>query len=271
MDGLSFSSWVILVLGFIICFGGAFYCLLIIWGKNPNRLFEMLGIARFMESSSESLVDMGIWKPFEYMEKGPKEKGVSLAVMLLLLTIGWGLGAFDVESEGLYRNPDDPNFDLVNGSWSADDYTDEGQSTDVESHFSQRVNETTFTLRWTDDDTTEGNVGGMGVQNQPDKFNLTVISPNGTEYSDEAESDISSEDGEITIHIEIGLSMEEAEDEQIDDFEAGDWVITVECVEAGDSETTTGQTMAQDGGNEWTLDVSYTHYKEKTGGGGILD
>jgi hypothetical protein len=107
------------------------------------------------------------------------------------------------------------------------------------------------------------NVGGIGVQNQPDTFRLTVVIPNGTEYQVEAASDISSENGIILIEIPLGMTEDEQKSGNIKDFEAGEWTITVECVEAGDSETTTGQTVAQDDGNAWTLDVNYTYFKEK--------
>ena len=151
---------------------------------------------------------------------------------------------------------------LVSESWSKDNYTREGDSTEVDHLFEGRVDSTIFELTWTDDDTTEANVGGLGVQNQPDRFSLTIVSPNGTEYSEEAESDISSEDGVILIEIYLGMTEEEQKKGKIKDFEAGDWGITIECVDAGDSETTLGQVIAQDNGNEWTLSVTYTYFKE---------
>ncbi|MCK4614738.1 MAG: hypothetical protein KAU14_08035 [Thermoplasmata archaeon] len=183
----------------------------------------------------------------------------NILIVSILLTI------IVVTAEG----DDDDNDDwyygdatVVSESWSKDNYTREGESTEVDHLFEGRVNSTIFNLTWTDNDTTEANVGGLGVQNQPDRFRLTIVSPNGTEYSEEAESDISSEDGVILIEIYLGMTEEEQKKGKIKDFEAGDWGITIECVDAGDSETTLGQVITQDNGNEWTLLATYTYFKE---------
>ena len=42
MDGLSLSAWFVLILGFVICFGGAFWCVLIMMGKEPDHEKYML-------------------------------------------------------------------------------------------------------------------------------------------------------------------------------------------------------------------------------------
>ena len=54
-----------------------------------------------------------------------------------------------------------------------------------------------FQLTWTDDDTTEGGV----YENQPDRFRLTVQTPAGEEFSEEAEDDSGSNNGIIIIEV----------------------------------------------------------------------
>ena len=85
MGDLSLSAWIVMILCYVICFGGAFYCLLLAWGKDPGVWLEKLGFARLMSATSEGVENAGIYKPFEYMERGPKEKGVGVFVVFLLL------------------------------------------------------------------------------------------------------------------------------------------------------------------------------------------
>ena len=197
----------------------------------------------------------------------PKNK-VSLfafiALTLILAGIFWNAAA-NTDTVGL-ETGGSKNAILVNETWNKDDYTREHEATEVEQRFKGRVNSTSFELAWTDDDTSEANVGGIGVQNQPDRFRLTIVSPNGTEYSEEAESDINTEDGIITIDVLVGMTEKEKKKGRIEDFEVGDWNVTVECVEAGDSETTLGQVVAQDTGNDWILTVTYIYWKEASEG-----
>ena len=183
-------------------------------------------------------------------------------IVLILLLMGWWAGIYEEETEASYSSIGGVNYEIVNATWSAGDYTAEGEETEVDEEFEGRVKTARFDLTWTDDDTTEGNVGGIGVQNQPDTFRLTIITPNGTEYSDEAASDVNSENGLITIEVIAGMTELEKGNDRIGDFEVGDWEVTVECVEAGDSRDNLGVMVYQDDGNEWSLFVEYGYYKE---------
>jgi len=263
MAGLSASSWVILFIGCIIFFGGSTYTLLIAMGKDPNKYLEQLGITGKMDSAGEKSEELGIYKPFEYMERGNSEKAQGCAVVLVLLLISWWAGAFEeAGEEEPMSSAGDANFEFVNSTWSNSDYTAEGSETEVDDQFEARVERASFVLTWTDDDTTEGNIGGTGVQNQPDTFRLTVVSPNGTEYQEEAANDVSTEDGEIIIDVFLGLTEREREENWVENFEKGGWNITVECVEAGDSRDNLGLYNFQDDGNDWTLSVSYAYFDE---------
>lgn len=262
MAGLSASSWVILALGCVIFFGGSIYTLLIAAGYNPQKYLEKLGLFRHMDSIGSKAGEIGIYKPFEYMDRGNKEKAQGALVLLILLLVGWWAGVYEEETEASFSSIGGVNYELANETWSASDYTAEGEETEVDDEFDGRVKTARFELTWTDDDTTEGNIGGTGVQNQPDTFRLTIITPNGTEYSEEAASDVNSENGIITIEVLAGMTELEKGNDRIEDFEAGDWEITVECVEAGDSRDNLGVIVFADDGNQWSLAVEYGYYKE---------
>jgi hypothetical protein len=250
MDGLSFSSWIILILGFVICFGGAFYCLLIIWGKEPERFLESIGISKVLYSSGDALVDAGIYKPFEYMERGPKEKGIGIVVVLVILIIGWGLGAFDTESESIYTDID-YDVELKNGTLdSISDYnvenTEETFNITVEE---QAIATITFTLSWDDEEPTPG------FGNDPDEFSLHVL----TSWGEYNETPMTANDD--SGHGEISLTFR-APGEYPNTGSAGNYTVTVEMGEAGD-EWPLGIPSAgfNDQGNEWTLSMAYEYWE----------
>ena len=265
MTDLSASSWLIMMIGLVIYFGGSIYTLLIAMDKKPDKFLEGLGVMAFFDRIGEKAVDAGIYKPFEYMDRGNSEKLTGLAVIFLLLIVGWQLGAFEAEEAG-HGSMMGTNYELKDDSWSNSAYTSEGETTTVDQQFEGRVNVTSFTLSWTDDDTNEP----PGYQNQPDSFRLTIVTPWGDEYTDEAANG-GNGDGSVEIDIVMGMPPEEMDEDRIEDFEAGDWEITVECTEAGNSESPSPISVNfVDDGNEWDLAVDYSYYKELTGTGGIL-
>lgn len=152
--------------------------------------------------------------------------------------------------------------------------TNEGESETIPVDIADPANIVTleFILTWTDNDASEINPGGLGpVQNQPDTFRLTVAMPDGTEHSEEAANDIETKDGIILINFtfqsfpedDLGIPSQSnftLEQELTTEYGFGNWTVTVTCEEAGDSETTTGQTVDQDDGNDWDLDVVATCY-----------
>ncbi len=272
MSELSASSWVIMAIGCAIYFGGSLFTLLIAMGKDPREALAKTGIFDFMDRFGEKAEEAGIYRPFEYMDKGPKEKGMALAILLVLLTIAWQVGAFDEASEAGFGADSGPNFEIdMDGDWSHSDSTDEGDTTPVDHKFEDRVVWVNFTLTWTDDDTAEANVGGMGYQNQPDRFTLTIVTPNGTEYSETAENDVDSEEGIIEIAILLGMDEEEKEQERLKHFDVGNWNVNVTCDDAGDSSSPVGGIYATDSGNAWDLDVEYAFYEDTEDHGGILE
>lgn len=251
MDGLSFSSWIILILGFIICFGGAFYCLLIIWGKQPERILDTLGISSLMESSGDALVNAGIYRPFEYMERGPKEQAITLAVVLCLLVIGWGLGAFDSEAESIYSDIDydltlkQGSLDPINGR--SDENSEETFNVTVEQ---QNIANITFTLAWEDEP------HSTGYQNDPDEFSLKV----NTTWGEYNETPMTPNGGNRQGEVSLTFS---APGEYPDIISAGDYMVTVEMGDAGDQQFLgVGGLTQNDDGNDWTLTIEYDYYEE---------
>ena len=74
-------------------------------------------------------------------------------------------------------------------------------------------------------------------------------------------------DGNVTEMT--GSSKDALETELTHDLGTGNWTVTIECVEAGDSKTTTGQTTDQDDGNDWHLEVTGHAYTAEIGEGEI--
>jgi hypothetical protein len=159
------------------------------------------------------------------------------------------------------------------------DFTGEGQTTDVMIDIAQQTNITnlSFELRWTDDDTSGASGNGNGVVNQPDHFILTVQDPEGgAPITMEGENEIG-QDGTILIVFDFpveGLTFDmngttatggsaEAVSEKLTVMNGmGNWSVTVECTEAGDAEDSLfGTTVEQDDGNAWTLDVRAIYYE----------
>lgn len=253
MDGLSFSSWIILILGFVICFGGAFYCLLIVWGKRPERIFEVFGLSEIGESSLISAAEDVLYLPFEYMEQGHKEQGVVFGVVLILLTIGWGLGAFESEEEAIYTDIDydvelkEGALDPINGHSEQNSE----QQRDVEVDEAAIAN-ITFTLIWDDED-----ANAPGYVNGPDEFRLEVATPWGANDT----TPMTENDG--NGHGEISLTFM-TPGEYPDTGSAGTYLVTIEMGDAED-QSLGGQGSGinfVDDGNDWTLTIEYDYYEE---------
>ncbi len=252
MDGLSFSSWIILILGFVICFGGAFYCLLIVIGKQPERIFEMLGIDHLVDSSSDAWVNAGIYKPFEYMEKGPKEQGVVMGVVLILLVIGWGLGVFESE-EGTGEYELDYEVGLKDGfldppiSGTSDE---DSQETEYVTIDEPAVTNITFTLTWEDEP------DQPGMENEGDEFSMEVTTP----WGDNNETPMTRNDhGEEGI---ISLTFS-APGEYPDSGSAGEYIVNITMGEAGEQWLLGIPSVGlTDSGNDWTLSVEYSYWKK---------
>lgn len=252
MDGLSFSAWVVLILGFVICFGGAFYCLLLMWGKQPERMLEWLGLADILSNTSDTVVDAGIYKPFEYMEQGPKEKGVGMAVLLVLLLIGWGLGVFEAESEGGYSDVDykvelyDGALDPLTGYSNED--TTVYRAVDVEE---AAITNITFTLTWQDEP------DQPAMENDGDEFSLNVTTPWGEGDETPMTRNEHGEEGVLILTFRAP-----AAGEYPDSGSAGTYHVNITMGEAGEQWLLGIPSVGlNDGGNDWTLTVEYQYYR----------
>lgn len=252
MGDLSLSAWIVMILCYVICFGGAFYCLLLSWGKDPGVWLEKFGITRVMDTASEGAVSAGIYKPFEYMERGPKEKGIGVLVLFIVLMIGWIFGAFDVESEGSEFAGDD--YDAFLDEFTLDPIT--GNSNEnTEQTVSVDVNETevtiiNFTLTWDDEP------NQFGRTNEPDEFQLNVTTPWGETNETPMTANEQDETGvlELTFHAPGRYPGTDAD---------GTYEVIIRMGEAGEQwESFTGVIGSQDTGNDWTLTTQYTYYKD---------
>lgn len=199
---------------------------------------------------------------------------LTFGIIVLLIAL-MGSAVFEGEEPEGNAGLFDVSFTENSGEiFSAADHTNEGQSwtSPMDVAGPKNITHLEFVLTWTDDDTSEAEVGGLGVQNQPDSFSLTVTMPNGTEHSEEGTSDINTKDGIITIIVMfqsfpentfqvLSQSKETLQGELTKENGFGNWTISVTCEEAGDSKTTTGQTTAEDDGNDWDLRVTAVYYE----------
>lgn len=122
-----------------------------------------------------------------------------------------------------------------NSTNSDEGYLDEGTETDYVYDVKKTVLNATFILNWTDEEDS-----GTGAENEGDTFNLTVITPTGTEYYEEV-TNAHGEEGRIVIEVDYRP-----------DGIVGAWNLTVGMVEAGDH-TTNGVPTVVDSGNDYIL------------------
>ncbi len=261
MGGLSLSAWITMILCFTICFGGALYCLLLSWGRDPYRIFEILGIDRIISIMTEKSEDVGFYKPFEYMDRGPKEKALGGSLVLLILIILWSVGAFDVDEEGVHVGGDveleldSDSLEPINGH--SDENTEQVLDLSIEE---AAITNITFTLTWDDEQ------ANTGMENYPDEFQLNVSTPWGAVDQTDMEENDGNGHGEISLVFQ-------APGEHPDTGSAGNYNVIIRMGEAGDQwPIIVGPSAGfNDNGNDWTLTVDYEYLKEKPEGGGILD
>ena len=115
-------------------------------------------------------------------------------------------------------------------------------------------------MNWTDDDTPENQVGRFGSTNQPDSFALIVTySEDGDEKTARGSNDIDTKEGSIILTI----TLDDVPEENDYISKEIEWLVLVECTEAGDSEGNfSGIVIAVDDGNDWTLEVEYSYLIE---------
>lgn len=122
-----------------------------------------------------------------------------------------------------------------------------------------------FVLEWTDD------VQGSA----PDRFNLTVVAPDGTTRSAEGDA------GEVVVTFEglgnpppgvqvLGANEAEVSARMARQYStnggAGTWNVTIKLLTAGDQNAPVGNLAIQaDNGNDWTLTPRLSAYQAKVG------
>ncbi|WP_455392529.1 hypothetical protein [[Eubacterium] cellulosolvens] len=108
-----------------------------------------------------------------------------------------------------------------------------------------------FELHWEDEDNLK-DAGYYKVENQPDYFNFTVLTP----WGDQIDSDTGA-----SSHGGAGVILE---DTPVPDDESsrGDWVVTIYCGDCGDQVAVgpvvgEGPVVEEDTGNGWELSYYY--------------
>jgi hypothetical protein len=229
---MSLGAWAMLTIFSAILYGGALYYTCVGYGVDLGRLLDRFGLGIVNRT----------WK------RGPQGRIIViggtilflLAIEALLIGGGGGPDAPDGQPDGEWL-PVSENL-VVNG------YTGEGTADDATPDLGGVIaRAANLTLRWNDNDMDDNLPGTILRQNEPDRFRLIVYLPTGEELSGEATSDAASTAGIINLEV---LWMAG----QLD----VDWIIEVECVEAGDL-TSRFRTIAQDAGNDWTLEIQYSY------------
>ena len=146
-------------------------------------------------------------------------------------------------------------------SYSAQGFLEENAAEELTIEFDGKaITRATFFLNWTDDDTPENQVGRFGSTNQPDSFALIVTySEDGDEKTARGSNDVDTKEGSITLTI----TLDDVPEENDYISKEIEWLVLVECTEAGDSEGNfSGIVIAVDDGNDWTLEVEYSYLIE---------
>ena len=138
-------------------------------------------------------------------------------------------------------------------------YADEGG----ENYFNYNIEEemvagASFRLTWTDEDETGWIGSAPNRENQPDSFTMIITSPGGNITVEGSAINAYKEEGLLELYVLIP-------EESISDSEGtGEWEIIL-LVEAGDHEPKyAGGTKFIDHGNDFTLEITYNYYAEKS-------
>lgn len=263
MWGLSASAWAMMILGILIFYGGSLYCLLLAWGKRPDRLFYKIGVMGLIKYSGERAERIGVYKPFEYMEKGPKEKGVAASVVLVLLVIGWQVGVFEEEEEESEKTfavtieEETMTYAQESGHCDEDETIEYFYNITQENLLHVRI-----ILTWDDD------MPGL-IDGDNDRFRLDVDFSWENENGDgSGSSGDASDTGEITFERNTTIEKPEgseyhkgrSEEEVRKEYtvtEIGEYYVNVTCEDAGDRDPTP---FGRDDGNDFSLEVILTCY-----------
>jgi hypothetical protein len=220
----------------IILYGGGLYYISVGYGIDLRKYIQMFHVPLVLK----------------YWDKGPEGRLAVIAGTIIFLLV---VEAAIIGGRG---GPDEPEPD-AQGRWVQagnvtveTGYTNEGNADEATPMLDPElvIVAANLTLGWDDNDVDPPiDPGPIGVlpRNRPDTFRVTVQLLDGAEYSQEGTSDPNSGHGEFRLEVP-----------QPQEGDISDWIIMVECVQAGD---VTGQfrTWAQDNGNDWSLRIEYTY------------
>jgi hypothetical protein len=186
---------------------------------------------------------------------------IGMAVVILSLALAGLLGK--PAGPGGGAPPVQPSLELTTGRQS---FTGTGTE-DSDTQFTATINETnivnvTVTLTWNDEADTTGITGRH--QNQPDELGVTAACPDGDSQTDSAMNTRAPSGGEGSVTLMFTFNVTEKTASQKTSKEAmGNWDILVHVGNCGDQTPNFGPGVVRtiaDGGNSFTLTVSYTYY-----------
>ena len=229
---MSLGAWAMLTIVSVILYGGALYYTSIGYGVDLGRLLDRFGL---------NIVNR-TWK------RGPQGRLIVFGCTILFLL---AIDAILIGGGGGPDVPDGPpegEWVLISDNVVVNGYTNEGTADDATPNLDGVIaRAANLTLRWNDNDMDDNLPGTILRQNEPDTFLLIVYLPTGEELSREAMSDPASTLGTNELEVPwMGGQLDV------------DWIIEVECVSAGDL-VSRFRTIAQDGGNDWTLEIQYSY------------
>jgi MFS family permease len=221
------------------------------WGQDIiKRAKKIRELDEGLTEESETSPDYV--EPFIFRVFDNKMSVVVCAILIpivLFTTIGMPQYTFvppDYEDEGVVWELQEVIMDS-----STSGSTNEFSQSDVTFEIpddNYRLSWINCTLTWQD----EGTSFFQGT-NEPDYFKISLINPNGDTVGD---SDLES-DGSVELNVQLDYRQDNFKDEYL-----GAWIILVEAGDCGDDSSRFGFRTAQDTGNAWSLDYSYTYLQE---------
>jgi len=176
-----------------------------------------------------------------------------IILTILLAAIFWNAAA-NTDTVPLPSGGGDGNTELVGGALNAiTDHSNENTEQPIEVSVEEKaIAEITFTLSWEDEQP------GMGRTNDPDEFAIEVTTPWGeTNETPMTQNNGNNRQGEIELEFTT-------QGEYPDTGSAGSYDVIVKMGDAGDIRLGP-VVVSSDDGNDWTLTVTYTYWKEASG------
>ncbi len=236
--GLSGSAILMLIFASTLLYGGLIYCLCIAMGIDIDYYLEKVGLFRIID----------------YWNSGNMGKAVISSFVVILIIMGYAAGVFEGREETDSGWKKWEERELISDSFTQSGNSEENSEKEVEIEIDEEnLISINFTLVWEDEP-----AAYPGARNNPDEFAINVTTP--FWGSSETPFEENSQGGEGRVELHFSKPVEEEEFGG-----AGIYIVVVKCGECGDHVVDffmEEQTVEDDDGNDWSLQVDYLYYAE---------